>query len=95
MQRDDIYEKVVRIILEIVNTEESNQNRILSEDMSLLYNGLGFSSIDYIQFIIKLEMVFNIQWPDEYLSVDGDVTIGEITRIIKNVLDNIGDCETR
>lgn len=83
MKREQIYEKVIGAIQSVINIEEKSQDLFFSEDISLYYNGLNLSSLDYVQFIVKIEELFGIQWPDEFLSVS-NITIGEVISVIEN-----------
>ena len=85
MERNEIFKKVIDAIKKILGTSNADANFIFSEDIQLFQTGLEFSSIDGVMLVVELEEIFDIQWPDELLTFDDILTIGQ-------VIDVINDC---
>ena len=65
----------------------ADANFIFSEDVQLFQTGLEFSSIDGVMLVVELEEIFDIQWPDELLTFDDILTIGQVVDVINNCLN--------
>ncbi len=87
MERNEIFKKVIETIKKILGTSNADANFIFSEDVQLFQTGLEFSSIDGVMLVVELEEIFDIQWPDELLTFDDILTIGQVVDVINNCLN--------
>ena len=86
MERQDIVRKVVTTITAVLGETNVDENLVLTENTQLFHTGLEFSSIDGVVLVVKLEQLFDIQWPAELLNFDDLLTIGEVSNIIEKCL---------
>ena len=87
MERNEIFKKVIEAIKKILGTSNADANFIFYEDIQLFQTGLEFSSIDGIMLVVELEEIFDIQWPDELLTFDDILTIGQVIDVINDCLN--------
>ena len=87
MERNEIFKKVIEAIKKILGTSNADANFIFSEDIQLFQTGLEFSSIDGVMLVVELEEIFDIQWPDELLTFDDILTIGQVIDVINDCLN--------
>lgn len=76
MELKKIYESIIEIMDENgIKIENNDPNSInLNEYIN--------SSIQWISFILSLEEKFGIQWPDEFIFFNNNVSLNEIAKII-------------
>lgn len=75
-------------ILKIINTFITDHNVTCDNaDDTLL--SLGVDSITFIKIVTSIEKTFNIEMPDEMLTVSEMATINRISSIVFDVLTNI------
>lgn len=86
MERNEIIQKVVEAIKKVLGASNVNANFAFSEDVQLFQTGLEFSSIDGVMLVVELEKIFGIQWPDELLTFNDILTIGQVIDIIDHCL---------
>lgn len=82
MERNEAIQKVIDIIKNFIKDGDLDKKLILTEKTNLFQDGLEFSSIDAVMFIVNLEEEFEILWPDELLSFDNSLTIGDVADIV-------------
>ncbi len=87
MTRNDIIQKIIDIVENFINNDDVNRRLIITEKTDLFKDGLEFSSIDAVMFIVNLEEKFGIFWPDELLSFENSMTIGEVADIVTKCLE--------
>lgn len=83
MDRNEIYRKVVCLTKTILSENALNDAENMGENTKLLQGGLELSSLDMVFLIVKIEEFFGIQWPDELLAYDYELSIGEVIDIIE------------
>lgn len=86
MERNEIIQKVVEAIKKVLGASNVNANFAFSEDVQLFQTGLEFSSIDVVMLVVELEEIFGVQWPDELLTFNDILTIGQVINIIDHCL---------
>lgn len=86
MERNEIIQKVVEAIKKVLDASNVNANFAFSEDVQLFQTGLEFSSIDVVMLVVELEEIFGVQWPDELLTFNDILTIGQVIDIIDHCL---------
>lgn len=86
MERNEIIQKVVEAIKKVLGASNVNANFAFSEDVQLFQTGLEFSSIDVVMLVVELEEIFGVQWPDELLTFNDILTIGQVIDIIDHCL---------
>lgn len=62
--RDEVFGKVKGFIFEILS---ASNKELKLEDVANDLSELTFTSIDYLEFVLKVENEFNIDIPDEML----------------------------
>ena len=75
------FEKLKKIIVEVLNVEESE----ISMETTFI-DDLGADSLDVFQMIMGLEEEFDIEIPNE--QAEKIVTVGDAVEQIKNALNN-------
>jgi acyl carrier protein len=75
------FEKVKKIIVEVLNVEEDD----ITQDTTFI-DDLGADSLDVFQIIMGLEEEFDIEIPNE--EAEKIVTVGDAVDQIKNALAN-------
>lgn len=73
-------------ILDIINENIDNTDIIpdqMDEDLSVL----GMDSITFIRIVVKLEEVFDIEVPDEYLLITEMNTVTKMVKVITDTLN--------
>lgn len=86
MERNEIIQKVIEAIKKVLGASNVNANFAFSEDVQLFQTGLEFSSIDVVMLVVELEEIFGVQWPDELLTFNDILTIGQVINIIDHCL---------
>lgn len=86
MERNEIIQKVIEAIKKVLGASNVNANFAFSEDVQLFQTGLEFSSIDVVMLVVELEEIFGVQWPDELLTFNDILTIGQVIDIIDHCL---------
>lgn len=86
MEREVILSKINADISAILGKIKDNNSMNFSEDMKLFNTGLEFSSIDGVMLVVRLEETFGISWPDELLSFEDVLTIGQVANVVEKCL---------
>lgn len=72
----NIKDNIVKLIDEV---------NIFADDDGALCN---VDSMSYIQFIVALEDTFDIEFPDELLSIDSLKNVDDFATVVQNLLEN-------
>lgn len=86
MDREYIKLSIITAIKSVLGETNVNNEFVFSEDTRLFQTGLEFSSIDGVMLIVSLEEIFDIKWPDEYLSFNDVLSIGEIIDVVEKCI---------
>lgn len=86
MERSKILQKVIEAIKKVMGTSNVNANFVFSEDVQLFQAGLNFSSIDGVMLVVELEEKFDVLWPDDLLTFNDILTIGQVVDVIGSCL---------
>ena len=78
----DIFDRVVSTIFEITELEPQS----IQADMALDSPEIGMSSLDIVTTLVKLEEIYNIQFPDSPLDIK---VIRNIVAIIETKLSQL------
>ena len=80
MNRSKIIEELIKIL---ENEFGCVMEDICDKEILRMYDKeIVLSSMDYIKFVICVENLFEINWPDEWLILE-KFTINEVTNLIK------------
>ncbi len=80
----NIEKEVKKIIASSIKTTEP----IDTYDVNGSLQNIGMDSITFVQIIVALENAFDIEFPDNKLSITEAGTIASIVDIIKSVLES-------
>lgn len=83
MERVEISQRVIAALEEILDEPDGGEKLAFSEEMKLFHAGLAISSIDGVSFIIRLEEIFGIHWPDDLITFDNVLTIGQVIDVVE------------
>jgi len=76
---NNIEETIINIIKSILDTSDDIKKDGVIRD-------LGINSIVFIQILVNIETQFNIEFPDEMLSIDAMNTIDDMVGIVHGLL---------
>lgn len=76
--------EIIRIIKTIIPT--ASKIDYIEPDHKLI--DIGIDSVSFVRLLGELEKHFRITFPDEYLSISKDFTVGELCVRIKHILEN-------
>lgn len=83
----DIKERVISVLFKGLDEEYVLDYLSSSEIESIdLFDDLGFESIRFITAIVELENHFDIEIPDDYLSVENLSTVGAIVSMVSSII---------
>lgn len=68
-------ENIIEKLNEVICSVTSEEHNKLTSDMS--FNQLGLDSLEYMNFIIKVENTFNIEFEDDDLFSDKYEKVGD------------------
>jgi len=71
-----------------VNVKENIND---SDDLMI---DLGFTSLSYLELIVEIETMFNIEFPDVYLPGDNLITIECLIRVVEDLVHPHGSDES-
>lgn len=79
-------QRTVLAIKSVLGQSNVDEDFVFTEDINLFQTGLDLSSIDGVLLAVKMEELFGIKWPNEYLAFDDTLTIGQVLDIITQCL---------
>jgi acyl carrier protein len=83
--QEEIYNMIKEFVFQVVST---SNGEITIGDIGDDLTDLGLNSVDYLEFIIKLENTFDVDIPDELLVENENTTIQSWAELIYSEINN-------